>query len=71
MTKAGGLDRFLAPDPGDVGCGEALQMLAVYVDLMVAGGDPEGRFPGIAGHLRDWHPCRQDLQGLAAAARRG
>ena len=46
-------------------------MLDVYVDLMVAGGDPEGRFPGIAAHLRDCHPCRQDLQGLAAAARRG
>jgi len=71
MTNPGGLDSFLAPDPTDVGCGETLQMLDVYVDLMVAGGDPEGRFPGIAAHLRDCHPCRQDLQGLIASARRG
>jgi hypothetical protein len=71
MTNPGGLDRFLSPDPRDVGCGETLQMLDVYVDLLRSGADPEERFPGIAAHLRDCHPCRQDLQGLAAAARRG
>jgi hypothetical protein len=70
MTR-GRLDSFLAPDPGDAGCGETLEFLDVYVDLILAGGDPEGRVPGIAAHLRDCHPCRQDLQGLVAAARTG
>jgi hypothetical protein len=71
MTNAGRLDSFLSPDLGDVGCGETLQMLDVYVDLLLAGGDAERRFPGIGAHLRDCHPCLQDLQGLLAAARHG
>jgi hypothetical protein len=71
MTNPGGLDRFLSPDPGDVGCGETLELLDVYVDLLRSGVDPEERFPGITAHLRDCHPCQQDLDGLIVAARRG
>jgi hypothetical protein len=71
MTKAGKLDSFLSPDLRDVGCGETLELLDVYVDLLLSGVDPEERFPGITAHLRDCHPCQQDLDGLIAAARRG
>jgi hypothetical protein len=67
MTSPGRLDSFLAPDPGDVGCGETLRLLDVYVDLAVAGGDPARRFPGIAAHLRDCRPCHEDFRGLRAA----
>jgi hypothetical protein len=71
MTKAGRLDSFLSPDLRDVGCGETQELLDVYVDLLLSGVDPEERFPGITAHLRDCHPCQQDLDGLIAAARRG
>ncbi|HEY0279267.1 MAG TPA: hypothetical protein VGC32_13455 [Solirubrobacterales bacterium] len=71
MTKAGKLDRFLSPDLADVGCGETLELLDVYVDLLLSGVDPEERLPGVTAHLRDCHPCRQDLDGLLAAARSG
>jgi hypothetical protein len=71
MTKAGKLDSFLSPDLRDVGCGETQELLDVYVDLLLSGVDPEERFPGITAHLRDCHPCQQDLDGLIAAARRG
>ena len=71
MTNAGKLDSFLSPDPRDAGCGDALELLDVYVELLLSGVDPEQRFPGITAHLRDCHPCRQDLDGLIAAARHG
>ncbi len=67
MSGPSGLDSFLAPDPGDVGCGETLRLLDVYVDLLLAGGDPARRFPGVAAHLRDCRPCDEDFRGLRAA----
>jgi hypothetical protein len=35
------LDRFLRTDPRDVGCGQAMEMLHVYAEL-VAAGEPAG-----------------------------
>jgi hypothetical protein len=59
--------RFLTTDPADAGCEETMELLHVYADLILAGEDPEARLPGIAAHLRDCHPCVEDLQGLLAA----
>lgn len=59
--------RFLTTDPADVGCEETMELLHVYADLVLAGKDPEAHLPGIAAHLRDCHPCAEDLQGLLAA----
>jgi hypothetical protein len=62
------LDRFLQTDPRDVGCEEAIELLHVYVDLVVA--DPAAaadRYPGIAAHLRACGPCSEDFEGLLAA----
>jgi hypothetical protein len=61
--------RFLATDPADVGCEETIELLDVYADLVLAGEDPEARLPGLTAHLRDCHPCAEDLEGLLAAAR--
>ena len=63
------LDQFLATDPADVGCDRALELLHAYVELVVAGEDPERRHPGIAAHLRSCGPCLEDFQGLLAAVR--
>lgn len=63
------LDRFLSTDPRDVGCAEALEMLHVYVELMVAGADPDQRYPGIAAHLHSCGPCSEDFHGLLSAVR--
>jgi len=65
------LVRFLATDPVDVGCDEALRLLHVYVDLLQAGEDPEIRMPGLAAHFRACGPCAEDLDGLLANARAG
>ncbi len=63
------LDRFLRTDPRDVGCGEAMEMLHVYVDLVAAGEPAEQRYPGIAAHLGACGPCGEDFEALLAAVR--
>ena len=63
------LDRFLRTDPRDVGCGQAMEMLHVYAEL-VAAGEPAGqRYPGIDAHLQACGPCGEDFDGLLAALR--
>jgi hypothetical protein len=65
-----GLDRFLAADPRDVGCEQALEILDVYVEMVLedAPGLAARRFPGVAVHLAVCGPCDEDFQGLLAAA---
>lgn len=61
--------RFLLTDPADVGCGEAMVLLHVYVELVAAAGPAEAgrRRPGVAAHLRACGPCDEDFEGLLAA----
>ena len=62
------LEQFLRTDPRDVGCTDAMAVLHVYVDLVLAGERPELRYPGVAEHLRACGPCSDDFEGLLAAA---
>jgi hypothetical protein len=59
--------RFLDTDDVDAGCEETMRLLHVYVDLVVAGEDPELTHPGIAAHLRTCQPCIEDFDGLLQA----
>jgi hypothetical protein len=63
------LERFLATDPADAGCERTAELLDAYVELVVAGEDPEIRYPGIAAHLRSCLPCADDLDGLLSIVR--
>jgi hypothetical protein len=67
MTDWTALERFLDTDPADVGCAQAMAILHVYVDLLIAGADPAGRYPGVAAHLAACGPCGEDFRGLLAA----
>ena len=67
MSGYPAFDRFLRTDPRDVGCGEAMEILHVYAELVESGRDPEKMYPGVAAHLRACGPCAEDLQGLLAA----
>jgi hypothetical protein len=67
----GRLERFLRTDPRDVGCDEAMSVLHIYVDLVAAGGDAAGRYPGVAVHLRACGPCGEDFAGLLSAVTNG
>lgn len=59
-------EEFLRTDPRDVGCGEAMDVLHVYVEVLAAGDDAAVRFPGVAVHLQQCGPCSQDFQDLLA-----
>ncbi len=67
MNEREVLERFLATDPRDVGCGEAIAVLHVYVDLVAAGQNAADRYPGVAAHLAACGPCGDDFAGLLAA----
>jgi hypothetical protein len=67
MNRREMLERFLRTDPRDVGCGEAIAVLHVYVDLIAAGQDAADRYPGVAVHLAACGPCGDDFAGLLAA----
>jgi hypothetical protein len=72
MSEWPELDRFLQTDPRDVGCDQALRLLPVYVELVLA--DPSfaeasRRYPGVAAHLLACGPCADDRDGLLLAAR--
>jgi hypothetical protein len=67
MSEWERLGRFLRTDPRDVGCEEAMAVLHIYADLIAAGQDAAGRYPGVAAHLAACGPCAGDLTGLLAA----
>jgi hypothetical protein len=69
MTDLSALERFLHTDPRDVGCGEALAVLHVYVDLVEGGEDAAARYPGVVAHLEACGPCGEDFRGLLDAVR--
>ena len=74
MTGWSALDRFLATDPRDVGCEQAMQILNVYVELVLddaTGREAAQRYPGVAAHLAACGPCDEDFHGLLAAVRAG
>lgn len=67
MNEREMLEQFLQTDPRDVGCGEAIALLHVYVDLVAASEDAADRYPGVAAHLAACGPCGEDFAGLLAA----
>ena len=69
MTGRDDLLRFLETDDRDAGCERTTEFLHVYVDLVLAGQDPELTYPGIAVHLRTCGACLDDYEGLLAAIR--
>jgi len=60
MSSWAALERFLRTDPADVGCGQAMEIVHVYVDLIATDPDAARRYPGVAA-------CGEDFRGLLAA----
>ena len=69
MSGPPAIERLLHTDPRDGGCAEAMAMLHVYVDRLLAGDDVEDLYPSIAAHLAACDPCADDFDGLLAAVR--
>lgn len=70
MTDRRHLDELLRAKDGDAGCTAGEEILDAYVDLELAGEDPDRVFPGTAIHLESCPGCRADHDGLLEAARR-
>jgi hypothetical protein len=70
MTDLRSLDELLRATDGDAGCAAGEAILDAFVELELAGGDPERVYPGTAIHLQSCPGCRTDHDGLLEAARR-
>ena len=58
--------RLLGPEGPEVGCDVCFDELDRYVELEVAGGDPDAAIPGLRAHLEGCSACREEHDSLYA-----
>ena len=58
------LARLLGPGEPEVGCDECFDLLDRYVELELAGADPEAGLPGMRAHLQGCSACAEDHESL-------
>lgn len=63
------LEQLLGPTGFEVTCDECFEQLDGYVELELAGSDPDQRFPGLRTHLQGCPACREDHESLLAFVR--
>ena len=62
------LGRLLGPVGPEVGCDTCFEELDRYVELELAGLDPDAAIPGLRAHLDGCPACREDHESLRALA---
>jgi hypothetical protein len=60
---------LLGPVGPEVGCDECFERLDVYVDLELAGRDPDEALPGMRAHFEGCAACREEYESLLELAR--
>ena len=60
--------RLLGPSGSEVSCEACFELLDEYVDLELAGEDPDARLPGMREHLQGCPACHEDHASLRALA---
>jgi hypothetical protein len=63
------LERLVGPAAPEVGCDECFARLDEYVELEVAGADPDAAVPGLRAHLDGCPACREEHESLLALVR--
>jgi hypothetical protein len=58
------ITRLLGPGGPEVTCDQCFELLDRYVDLEVAGEDPDAQLPGMRAHLDGCPACREDHESL-------
>jgi hypothetical protein len=58
--------RLLGPAGSELGCDECFQQLDRYVELALAGADPDAAIPGMRAHLQGCSACAEDHDSLRA-----
>jgi hypothetical protein len=61
--------RLLGPVGPELTCDECFAQLDRYVDLELAGADPDAKVPGLRAHLEGCPACREDHESLLEYAR--
>jgi hypothetical protein len=60
------LERILGPKGPEIGCDECFERLDEYVELDLAGGEPDDAVPGMRAHLDGCPACREEHESLRA-----
>jgi hypothetical protein len=60
------LGRLLGPAGPEVGCETCFDQLDRYVELELAGADPDAAIPGLRAHLDGCPACREEHESLRA-----
>ena len=63
------LGRLFGPGGPEVGCDECFDELDRYVELELAGQDPDAAIPGLRAHLAGCPACHEDHESLLAYVR--
>ncbi|MGH2913552.1 MAG: hypothetical protein ACRDMX_01040 [Solirubrobacteraceae bacterium] len=58
------LERLLGPSGFEISCDECFAKLDAYVELELAGGDPDTALPGMRAHLHGCAACAEDHESL-------
>jgi hypothetical protein len=59
-------DGLLGPDEPELGCDDCFAELDRYVELELAGDDPDRQLPGFRAHLVGCQACREEHESLRA-----
>jgi hypothetical protein len=60
------IEGLLGPEEPEVGCDDCFAELDRYVELELAGGDPDAHLPGFRAHLAGCQACREEQDSLRA-----
>jgi anti-sigma factor RsiW len=69
MSDGDMVHRLLGPRGPELGCDECFEQLDRYVDIELAGGDPDAAVPGMSAHLEGCPACSEDHASLVALLR--
>jgi len=69
MTHEPLIGRVLGPDGPEVTCEECFERLDRFVELELAGADPDREVPGMRAHLAGCSACDEDHESLLALVR--
>jgi hypothetical protein len=60
------VDGLLGPEEPELGCDDCFAELDRYVELELAGQDPDVQLPGLRAHLAGCLACREEHESLHA-----
>jgi hypothetical protein len=69
MNQKDQLARLLGTPGEDTGCEGGMAVLAEYVEIELAGRNPDELYPGLTKHLLNCAACAEDYEGLVSLVR--